>query len=103
VRLLARAEGAGPRLLGAARYLDGALLAPGFYPEDEDAEIGPFVTEFASRRGRPPGLWEALAYGACARPRGRISTSSTASAYARCAEQRDPRLVRHSEPTGCRG
>jgi ABC-type branched-subunit amino acid transport system substrate-binding protein len=61
--LLATAEGASGKLLeSAGRYLQGALLAPGFFPDAADPSCGPFVAKFAEDYGRPPGAWEAFAY-----------------------------------------
>jgi len=63
VVLLATAEGASPKLLDSAgRYLQGALLAPGFFPDPDDPDCGPFVARFSEEYGRPPGAWEAFAY-----------------------------------------
>jgi ABC-type branched-subunit amino acid transport system substrate-binding protein len=63
VWLLATAEGATQKLLDAAgRYLQGALLAPGFFPDPADDVAGPFVTRFTEEYGHAPGAWEAFAW-----------------------------------------
>lgn len=63
VLLLATAEGASPKLVEqAGRYLQGALLAPGFFPDPDDPTCGPFVARFTQAYGRAPGPWEAFAY-----------------------------------------
>ncbi len=70
VRFFATAEGVSPRLLRAERYLQGALLAPGFYPDEDDPACGPFSLAFARVRGRPPTVGEAIAYAAVIDARG---------------------------------
>ena len=63
VLLLATAEGASQKLVDqAGRYLQGALLAPGFFPDPDDATCAAFVTRFTEAYGRAPGPWEAFAY-----------------------------------------
>jgi ABC-type branched-subunit amino acid transport system substrate-binding protein len=58
-QLLATADGLSTRLLTTAgRYVQGALLAPGFFPVEEDAQ----VRQFTRSQGRPPGLLEALGH-----------------------------------------
>lgn len=48
----------------AARYSEGALFAPGFYPDREDALIRDFVDRFEVAFGRPPTPLDAYAYDA---------------------------------------
>ncbi len=51
-------------LAEAARHSEGALLAPGFYPDDADPVTKPFLDRFTAAFGRPPGATEAYAYDA---------------------------------------
>ena len=67
---LALAEGISPKLIRASRYLQGALLAPVFYPDDEEVGIGQFTTSFARAHDRLPLVQEALAYAAVLRAQG---------------------------------
>ncbi|MEJ7599656.1 MAG: penicillin-binding protein activator [Kofleriaceae bacterium] len=65
VVLLSTAENLTGALLAAAeRHVEGALLAPGFYPDDQDATQKPFLDRFISSFGRAPGPIEAYAYDA---------------------------------------
>ncbi|HEY5937103.1 MAG TPA: penicillin-binding protein activator [Kofleriaceae bacterium] len=65
VVLLSTAENLTGALLAAAdRHVEGALLAPGFYPDDQDATQKPFLDRFISSFGRAPGAIEAYAYDA---------------------------------------
>jgi branched-chain amino acid transport system substrate-binding protein len=65
VVLLSTAENLTGALLAAAdRHVEGALLAPGFYPDDRDATQKPFLDRFISSFGRAPGAIEAYAYDA---------------------------------------
>jgi branched-chain amino acid transport system substrate-binding protein len=48
----------------AARHAEGALLAPGFYPDDQDPASKAFVDRFIAAYGRAPGFIEAYAYDA---------------------------------------
>jgi ABC-type branched-subunit amino acid transport system substrate-binding protein len=64
LRLLATADGLTPSLLaGASRYLEGALLAPGFHPEEAALAS---TAELRARRvlGRAPTALEAYAHDA---------------------------------------
>lgn len=90
VVLLATAEGASPKLLDSAgRYLQGALLAPGFFPDPDDPDCGPFVARFSEEYGHPPGAWEAFAYEA-------VRAAATAGSPAELASWRSrwPRVYR---------
>lgn len=65
VVLLSTAENLTGALLAAAdRHVEGALLAPGFYPDDQDATQKPFLDRFIASFGRAPGAIEAYAYDA---------------------------------------
>lgn len=48
----------------AGRHAQGALLAPGFYPDDAAPEIGPFVSRYTAAYGKPPGATAAYAFDA---------------------------------------
>jgi ABC-type branched-subunit amino acid transport system substrate-binding protein len=48
----------------AGRHAEGALLAPGFYPDDQDPASKLFVDRFVAAYGRAPGFIEAYAYDA---------------------------------------
>jgi ABC-type branched-subunit amino acid transport system substrate-binding protein len=62
--LLSTAEGLTSAFLTAGRHAEGALLAPGFYPDDTDPLLKPFVDRFTGTFGRTPGSIEAYAYDA---------------------------------------
>jgi ABC-type branched-subunit amino acid transport system substrate-binding protein len=63
IQLLATADGLTQRHLAASRrYLQGALLAPGFYPDETAAGSGPLIKRFRLDHGRPPSLLEALGF-----------------------------------------
>src|SRR5262249_42768876 len=57
--LLSTAEDLSPRVLRESRYLQGALLAPGYYPEEDS-----FVQQYRGEHGDDPKLFEAFAYDA---------------------------------------
>ena len=62
VWLLATADGLGSRdLATASRYLEGAVMAPGFLPDPGDPATGAAAAAMAASLGRPPTLLEALA------------------------------------------
>jgi ABC-type branched-subunit amino acid transport system substrate-binding protein len=48
----------------AGRHSSGAWLAPGFYPDEDDAVAKPFVDKFEAAYGHKPGSLEAYAYDA---------------------------------------
>ncbi|HEX3757671.1 MAG TPA: penicillin-binding protein activator, partial [Kofleriaceae bacterium] len=48
----------------AGRHAQGALLAPGFYPDDQDPATKAFLDRFLAAYGRAPGYIEAYAYDA---------------------------------------
>ncbi len=51
-------------LTSAGRHAEGALLAPGFYPDDADPITKPFIDKFVAAYGHVPGAGEAYAYDA---------------------------------------
>ena len=64
ILLLSTAEGLTSAFLTAGRHAEGALLAPGFYPDDSDPQLKLFVDRFTGTFGRSPGSIEAYAYDA---------------------------------------
>ncbi len=61
--LLATADGLSRReLTTSARYLEGSVLAPGFYPDSADPTSGAQVLSMEQSLGRPPTLLEAFAH-----------------------------------------
>jgi branched-chain amino acid transport system substrate-binding protein len=65
ILLLSTAVGLGPALLkNAGRYVQGALLAPGFYADRDDARAGAFVTEYRTLYGQDPSASDAYGYDA---------------------------------------
>src|SRR5262249_39734768 len=65
VLLVATAEALAPRFLrGSGRYTNGAALAPGFYPDDADPRIAPYVQRFRVAYGDDPTWLDAYAYDA---------------------------------------
>jgi ABC-type branched-subunit amino acid transport system substrate-binding protein len=63
--LLSTAEALAPSFLsGSARYAAGALLAPGFYPDDTDPRIGAFVRRFRAAFGADPTYLDAYGHDA---------------------------------------
>jgi ABC-type branched-subunit amino acid transport system substrate-binding protein len=65
VLLLSTAEGLSAAYLAdAGRHSEGALFAPGFYPDETDALDKPFIERFVASYGHPPGATEAYAYDA---------------------------------------
>ena len=65
ILLLSTAEDLTADFLTAAGHnADGALLAPGFYPDDADPAIKPFLDRFVVAYGHAPGAGEAYAYDA---------------------------------------
>jgi hypothetical protein len=84
--LLSTAEALGPRFLrGTGRYTRGALLAPGFYPDENDARIGAYVARFRLAHNDEPTYLDAYAHDAAllvrdavergARDRGQVAAS----------------------------
>ena len=65
ILLLSTAEGLDPGFLeSAGRYAEGAIFAPGFYPDDASEHIGPYVERFREAHQRPPGYLDAYAHDA---------------------------------------
>ena len=65
VLLLSTAEAlSGSFLAAAGRHAEGALLAPGYYPDDADPNGKPFIDRFVAAYGHVPGVTEAYAYDA---------------------------------------
>lgn len=65
VLLASTAEGLDGRYLAeAGRYSEGALLAPGYYPDDQDPASRQFLDDFIAAYGRAPKQSEAYAYDA---------------------------------------
>lgn len=63
--LCATADGLSPKLLqSVGRYVQGALLAPVFYPDAADQQIAPFVERFRQSFGDEPGAADALSFDA---------------------------------------
>ena len=62
--LLSTALGLSPKLLqNAERYVQGALMCPGFYPS-EDSHAASFVTRFRENHGQSPSAADAYAFDA---------------------------------------
>jgi ABC-type branched-subunit amino acid transport system substrate-binding protein len=79
--LLSTADGLTARLVNASRYVQGAVLAPGFFPD----ESAPLVRRYRDSQGSPPSLVAALAFDAvelvrAARARGARSRSEIQAA-----------------------
>jgi branched-chain amino acid transport system substrate-binding protein len=51
-------------LTDAGRHAEGAFLAPGFYPDDQDPASKAFIDRFIAAFGRVPGFLEAYAFDA---------------------------------------
>ena len=65
VLLLSTAENlTGAFIVDAGRHASGALLAPGYYPDDQDPTSKAFVDRFIAAFGRAPGFIEAYAFDA---------------------------------------
>jgi len=65
VVLLSTAENlTGAFLIDAGRHAQGAILAPGYYPDDQDPTSKAFVDRFVAAFGRAPGFIEAYAFDA---------------------------------------
>lgn len=61
--LLSTAEGLRGRLVrNVAQAVEGALLAPGFFPDPQDPLLSAFVTAFQQAYGHLPGRYAALGY-----------------------------------------
>ena len=65
ILLLSTAEDlAGAFIADAGRHAEGALFAPGFYPDDRDPTQKAFLDRFIAAFGRAPGVVEAYSYDA---------------------------------------
>ena len=65
VLLLSTAVGLDPQLLrNAGRYVQGALLAPGFYSDPDNPRASRFVSQYRSLYGQDPGATDAYGYDA---------------------------------------
>ncbi|HEU4726878.1 MAG TPA: penicillin-binding protein activator [Kofleriaceae bacterium] len=65
VLLLSTAENlTGAFLVDAGRHAEGAFLAPGYYPDDQEPASKAFVDRFIATFGRAPGFVEAYAFDA---------------------------------------
>lgn len=65
ILLLSTAEELGGNFIAdAARHSEGALLAPGFYPDPSDPAQKVFLDRFIASFGRVPGVLEAYAFDA---------------------------------------
>jgi branched-chain amino acid transport system substrate-binding protein len=65
VLLLSTAVGLTPQLLrNAGRYVQGALLAPGFFSDAEDPRSSRFVGQYRALYGQDPGATDAYGYDA---------------------------------------
>ncbi len=65
VLLLSTAENlTGSFLVDAGRHAEGAFLAPGYYPDDQEPASKAFVDRFIATFGRAPGFVEAYAFDA---------------------------------------
>jgi branched-chain amino acid transport system substrate-binding protein len=90
VLLLSTAEGlTGSYIATAGRNSEGALFAPGYYPDDRDPAQKAFLDRFIAAYGRAPGVTEAYAYDAAqlAAAAGRHGRAGLAAALARGALQ----------------
>jgi ABC-type branched-subunit amino acid transport system substrate-binding protein len=64
VLLLSTADGLTARLVNASRYIQGAVLAPGFYPDDGAPKAGALIRRYRDSQGSAPSLVAALAFDA---------------------------------------
>ena len=65
ILLLSTAENLiGAFVTDAGRHAEGAFLAPGYYPDDQDPVSKSFVERFVAAFGRAPGFVEAYAFDA---------------------------------------
>jgi branched-chain amino acid transport system substrate-binding protein len=89
IRLLATADGLSPRLLrSAGRYVQGALLAPGFYADEASPTLGPLLRHYRAAAGRAPGLVEAYAHDAVAAARAALAAGTRSPLALRATLQR---------------
>lgn len=63
ILLLSTAPGASKKTLArAGRYIQGALVAPGYYPDPDQASAARFVAEFSALYGHDPGASDAYGF-----------------------------------------
>jgi len=87
--LMSTAEGLSARLVRAAgRYVQGAVLAPGFYGDAEDERVAPFVTAFRDAYAEEPGLFEAFGHDAVRAVRAAVAGGARTRADVRARLQR---------------
>ncbi|MCK5797299.1 MAG: ABC transporter substrate-binding protein, partial [Deltaproteobacteria bacterium] len=83
-RLLATADGLSSRLLrSAGRYVQGAVLAPGFYPDPTSPRLGPLLRAYERAAGHAPSLVEAFAHDAIVALRAALATGARTPAALR--------------------
>jgi ABC-type branched-subunit amino acid transport system substrate-binding protein len=79
--LLSTADGLHSDVLRrAGRYLQGAVLAPGFFPDPAAAESGDLVRQYVQSTGSPPGLLEAFGHDALLAVRSLLDRGATGRA-----------------------
>jgi ABC-type branched-subunit amino acid transport system substrate-binding protein len=90
ILLLSTAEALRPKYLrGSGRYSEGAVFAPGFYADEDDPVIGPYVSRYQAAYDKAPTYLDAYAFDAAlvvraavesgARSRAEVSASLAAS------------------------
>jgi ABC-type branched-subunit amino acid transport system substrate-binding protein len=78
VLLLSTAEGLTGNLVRAAsRYVQAAVLAPGFYADLDDERLATFATAFRDTYGDEPGLFEAFGNDAVRLVRAAVAAGAT--------------------------
>ncbi|MBK8480463.1 MAG: ABC transporter substrate-binding protein [Proteobacteria bacterium] len=89
--LVATADGVGAEYLRHhARYLRGAVLAPGFYPVSADPLTTALMARYTARQGQAPRLIDALAHDAVLALRLRLATGAQTPAALSTALHRRP-------------
>lgn len=97
ILLLSTADGLGPELAsGAGRYVQGAVLAPGFFPDMLDPETGPRLLALEQSLGQRPTLLQAIGHDALVLLRARLLPAARSRAAA-------PRTTMASPPSGVTG
>lgn len=82
--LLSTARGLSPQLLRAAgRYVQGAVLAPGFFAADDEPAAADFVARYRAAYAQDPGAVAAYAYDAAALLQRALSGAADRLALAR--------------------
>ena len=81
ILLLSTAEFLAPKFIGStARYAQGAVFAPGFYPDRTDSLIGDFVDRYEHAFGRLPTTLDAYSYDAVASVQTAMKNGATSRA-----------------------